>query len=248
LNIALAYIASFSSSQHCNHNQNKTMAATPGSSIPGAAAALCLLFFSLLAPTTTVATSQPVSGEETSNGSCIAAKRDALLAFKACITSDPSRRLRSWHGQDCCRWHGVRCSTRTGHVVKLDLRNDFFIHDLLGEDHAVHWLRWRISSSLAVLCHLKHLDLSGNDLGGNMPVSLKSLAYLDLSNMNFSGRVPPQLGNLTKLVYLDIHSDFIYGYAYRFAHAYAYTYAYSSDVSWLSSLHSLEHLDMRSAS
>ena len=73
-------------------------------------------------------------------------------------------------------------------------------------------------------------------------VSLKSLAYLDLSDMNFSGRVPPKLGNLTKLVYLDIHNDFIYGYAYRFAHAYAYTYAYSTDVSWLSSLHSLEHL------
>jgi Leucine-rich repeat (LRR) protein len=52
------------------------------------------------------------------------------------------------------------------------------------------------------------------------------------------------VGNLTKLVYLDIHNDFIHGYAYRFAHAYAYTYVYSSDVSWLSSLHSLEHLDM----
>jgi hypothetical protein len=32
--------------------------------------------------------------------------------------------------------------------------------------------------------------------------------------------------------------------AYRFAHAYAYTYAYSTDVSWLSNLHPLEHLDM----
>jgi hypothetical protein len=134
--------------------------------------------------------------------------------------------------------------------VKLDLRNNFFLHDLLAEGHAaVHWLRGRISSSLAVLRRLKHLDLNGNDLGANMPVpefmvSLKSLAYLDLSNMNFSGRVPPKLGKLTKLVYLDIHSDFIYGYAYRFAHAYAYTYAYSKDVSWISNLHPLEHLDM----
>lgn len=196
-------------------NQNNTMAAaTPGSSIPGAAAALCLLLFSLLAPTTTVATSQSVSDEETSNSSCIAAERDAMLSFKSGITNDPSGLLRSWRGQDCCKWHGISCSART--VVKLDLHNDFFLHDLLGDDHAaVHWLRGKISSSLAVLDHLKHLDLSENDLGGNMPVpefmaSLKSLAYLDLSNMNFSGRVPPQLGNLTKLVYLDIHNDFIY--------------------------------------
>jgi hypothetical protein len=117
------------------------------------------------------------------NDNCrhIAVEKDALLSFKAGITSDPSRRLRSWRGQDCRRWHGVSCSTRTGHVVKLDLRNNFFLHDLLAEGHAaVHWLRGRISSSLAVLRRLKHLDLNGNDLGANMPVpeftvSLKTL-------------------------------------------------------------------------
>lgn len=53
--------------------------------------------------------------------------------------------------------------------------------------------------------------------------------------MNFSGRVTPQQGDLTKLVYLDIHNDLIYTDAYY----------YSSDISWLASLHSLEHLDMR---
>jgi Leucine-rich repeat (LRR) protein len=68
--------------------------------------------------------------------------------------------------------------------------------------------------------------------------SLKSLTYLDLSNMNFSGRVRPQLGNLTKLAYLDIHKDFLY--------ADASPYAASSDVSWLASLYSLEYLDMSS--
>jgi len=62
--------------------------------------------------------------------------------------------------------------------------------------------------------------------------SLKSLTYLDLSNVNFVGRVPPQLGNLTKLTYLDIHRHLFYARAF------------SSDVSWLASLHSLQHLDM----
>jgi len=59
--------------------------------------------------------------------------------------------------------------------------------------------------------------------------SIKSLTYLNLSNMNFIGRVPPQLGSLTRLVYLDIHTD------------YFHFFAYSPDVSWLASLHSLEH-------
>ena len=151
---------------------------------------MCLLLF-LLA--TTIAASCVVSGAESSsiNGSCIAAERDAQLSFKAGVTSDPSGLLKSWRGEDYCKWHGVSCSSRTGHVVKLDLRNDFIEEDFDAG------LRGQISSSLLALRHLKHLDLSGNyALGGNMAIpefigSLKSLTYLDLSNMNFIGQVPP---------------------------------------------------------
>ncbi|CAL4910691.1 unnamed protein product [Urochloa decumbens] len=197
------------------------MAATPGSSFHRhGAAAMCLLLF-FLAPSVVVS-----SAETSFNGSCIAGERDALLSFKAGITRDPTRQLRSWRGQDCCRWYGVRCSTRTGHVVKISLRNDFFAQDFfdnfIGNDH-VHWLRGEISSSLLALRHLKHLDLSGNDLGGHKPVpefvgSLESLTYLNL---------------LTRLVYLDIGVDYFFN-----------AYSSSSDISWLSGLHSLEHLDM----
>ncbi|KAF8667146.1 hypothetical protein HU200_053334 [Digitaria exilis] len=198
------------------------------------AAAMCLLLF-VLGPT---GAASSVSGAaETFNGRCMAAEREALLSFKAGITSDPTGRLSSWRGhQDCCQWYGVRCSARTGHVVKLDLHNNFFEQDLFGEDLVFHWLRGQISSSFLSLPHLEYLDLSGNVVGGNMSIpefmgSLKRLTYLDLSNMNFTGRAPPQLGNLTKLVYLNIRTRFIYSYSY-------------SDVSWLASLHSLEHLDM----
>ncbi|WVZ95830.1 hypothetical protein U9M48_041544 [Paspalum notatum var. saurae] len=197
-----------------------TMTATPRSPFHGAAAMLCLLLAFSLA--TTIASSVSSAAEMFVNGSsCIAAERDALLSFKDGITSDPSR-----------------CSTRTGHVVKLDLGNNFYTDDIESNDNVVHWLRGQISSSLLCLHHARHLNLSGNALGGNMTIpkfigSLKSLTHLDLSNMDFSGRVPPQLGNLTRLEYLDICSD------YQF-----YAYTYSSDVSWLARLHSLVRLDM----
>jgi Leucine-rich repeat (LRR) protein len=49
--------------------------------------------------------------------------------------------------------------------------------------------------------------------------------------MDFDGRVPPQLGNLSKLVCLDLNNLFLGN-------------QYSSDLSWLSRLSSLKHLNM----
>ncbi|KAK1667023.1 hypothetical protein QYE76_055182 [Lolium multiflorum] len=81
----------------------------------------CFLFLIAVAS----AVSSIESASKSSNGSCIAAERAALLSFKAGITSDPDSVLVSWQPRhlNCCRWNGVTCSRRTGHVVKLDLRN-----------------------------------------------------------------------------------------------------------------------------
>ncbi|XP_044396147.1 receptor-like protein EIX1 [Triticum aestivum] len=181
-----------------------------------------LAVFLLLLTETTAHKPHDTSGH---GRGCIAREREALLSIKAGMVDDDSLSLfSSWHGQDCCRWMGVRCSNRTGHVVKLDLHEGF----LVGE----------ISSSLKDLEHLQHLDLSVNYLTGprgRLPDflgSLHDLRYLNLSGLNFSGPVPHQLGNLSKLRYLDLASG--------------YDQLYSKDISWLRQLSSLKYLDMTS--
>ncbi|XP_020164473.1 receptor-like protein EIX1 [Aegilops tauschii subsp. strangulata] len=213
--------------------------ATATRSAPGAAS--CLLI--VLATTTlSMATSSSYAGE-TSSRSCIAAERAALLSFKTGMTSDPAKRLDSWRGHDCCQWSGVTCNNRTGHVVELSLRNAFIKDDTNfvwcmphGESGG---LEGKISSSLLALQHLKHLDLSGNNLGGvgvTIPKflgSIKSLTYLNLACMNFDGGVPPQLGNLSRLLHLNLEAT-----------VFSHTLLHSDDISWLSRLGLLRSLDM----
>ncbi|KAF7088040.1 hypothetical protein CFC21_091193 [Triticum aestivum] len=161
--------------------------------------------------------------------SCIAGARSALLAFRAGL-SDPANLLPSWKGGDCCRWKGVYCSNRTGHVVRLDLRGPGYRSG--NESRQV--LAGNISSSLLGLQHLQYLDLSYNGFDKiQIPEfigSLHQLRYLDLSWSPFIGRIPPQLGNLSNLQYLNLGYN-LYG-------------TYSMDITWLSQLTSVEHLDM----
>ncbi|EMS67398.1 Receptor-like protein 12 [Triticum urartu] len=196
------------------------------------------------ASTTTSSSSVAINASGTSNGGCIPAERVALLSFKAGLTGDPDNRLISWQqgAHDCCRWSGVTCSRRTGHVIKLDLHQDIpEVYYLSDDDPENHSLRGQLSPSLLALRRLKYLDLSQNYLLGDakaMPGflgSLQSLTYLNLSNTDFHGLVPPQLGNLSNLVQLDIQGD-IMGAGYQ----------YSKDISWLARLRSLEHLNMGS--
>ncbi|XP_057972709.1 receptor-like protein EIX1 [Malania oleifera] len=186
---------------------------------------------------------------------CRAEEREALLEFKKGLR-DPSNRLSSWVGDDCCRWRGVRYDNTTSHVLHLNLSNpiDFSINDLPIYDfygygsHLDAFMRSRlggnISGSLLQLKHLQHLDLSRNDFGGlkipNFFGSLGSLTYLNLSSAGFVGSIPPQIGNLSSLCYLDLGSnfnDFVFGNNNDL-------YVTNDDVRWISHLTSIEFLDM----
>ncbi|XP_059462376.1 receptor-like protein EIX2 [Corylus avellana] len=96
-------------------------------------------------------------------------ERQSLLKFKQGLMDDNGL-LSSWgnHEEDCCKWEGVKCSNRTGHVVKLDLRGKHFF-----EGSKV--LSGDISSSLLGLQHLIYLDLSSNEFSTFFPEFIASL-------------------------------------------------------------------------
>ncbi|XP_065034667.1 receptor-like protein EIX1 [Musa acuminata AAA Group] len=171
---------------------------------------------------------------------CIPAERSALLEFKRGL-KDPTNRLSSWVGEDCCKWEGVTCSNHTGHVVKLDLHNPHPLSYVGGEAYNNWTLGGELRPSLLGLKHLKYLDLSMNNFGGiSIPEfmgSFHNLQYLILSSAGLGGLLPHQLGNLSNLQYLDLNNDIFVAPVHEFR---------IGDALWISHLSSLKHLNLNS--
>ncbi|CAL4948885.1 unnamed protein product [Urochloa decumbens] len=178
--------------------------------------------------------SNPVRSTRNRNSSsnthhCVPHEWDALLAFRASL-SDPGNYLSSWQGEGCCQWKGICCSNHTGHVVELR------IWSLEDVNSSIRFRGGQMSTPLLDLKNLRTLNLRDNNFGG-APIpefigGLKSLRYLYISNSKFGGRVPPQIGNLPRLLYLDLNS------------IYDDSYIYSTDLAWLSRLTTLKYLDL----
>lgn len=160
---------------------------------------------------------------------CIERERQALLAFKQGLV-DKHNRLSSWGtGEDkknCCKWKGVICSRKNGHVIRLDLQGDPINDDMR--------LEGNLSSPLFELRHLNHLDLSRNGFDGHIPESISSLhklKHLDLSFNRFIGPIPNELGNLTSLKVLDLSKN---------------EFGTTTNLVWVSCLSSLKRLVLSS--
>ncbi|GLT31725.1 hypothetical protein SLA2020_064400 [Shorea laevis] len=198
---------------------------------------------------------------------CYEAEREILLSFKSHLL-DPSNRLSSWQGQNCCSWHGIRCSDSL-HVTTLDLRNpnpESFIINRNSElvstsDSNFTAITGTIPPSLFSLTHISYLDLSFNNFTfSKIPTglaNLTSLTYLNLSNAMFSGSLTTQFSNLTSLRVLDLSCSFpVIDYStisynvsssVTFRAGSFYTHIYmgslsSSNLNWLQKFNNLRFL------
>ncbi|KAF2922734.1 hypothetical protein DAI22_07g136000 [Oryza sativa Japonica Group] len=168
-----------------------------------------------------------------SGASCVASERDALAAFRASLL-DPAGRLATWSGHSCCRWRGVHCDGSTGHVVKLDLRNDLTVHSdtdwiLFYEvrvDIDSSWVHSALALRNTGMKAMRRTTPDGNRgdvYEGSISSFTKSqelhytfsnynlVVLLDLSGNSLTGQIPEEISLLLGLKSLNLSGNHLGG-------------------------------------
>ncbi|XP_057993912.1 receptor-like protein EIX1 [Hevea brasiliensis] len=143
---------------------------------------------------------------------CLQIERKVLLDFKQGLT-DPSGRLSSWVGEECCQWDGLTCNNLTGHVIKLDLRNPFQSDEAGHQESALRGQNrfWgSLPETIGSLSSLEAISMFGNPTNGSIPESMGQLSKLIVMNFGqtlWKGTISERhFLNLTRLENLEISS------------------------------------------
>ena len=125
----------------------------------------------------------------------------SLLDFKHAITNDPSGVLNNWNTSTPFCQAGVKCSRRTPEDRDVLL-------NLGGQS-----LTGTLTTSLGNLTFLRTLNLSVNNLSGQLPdlSHLHKLEVLDLSSNSLQGVIPDTLTNCSNLRKLVLSYNLLEG-------------------------------------
>eukprot|EP00258_Populus_trichocarpa_P026680 XP_024442699.1 receptor-like protein EIX1 [Populus trichocarpa] len=172
-----------------------------------------------------------ISGVKGATFGCIERERQALLKFKEDLIDDFGL-LSTWGSEeekrDCCKWRGVRCNNRTGHVTHLDLHQENYINGYLTDaftnmtsfrtlDLSFNQLQGDLST-FGRMCSLKVLHMSGNNLTGELSQLFQdshgcvesSLEILQLDGNQLHGSVP-DITRFTSMTELDLSRNQLNG-------------------------------------
>ncbi|KAL7188139.1 hypothetical protein ACSBR1_038074 [Camellia fascicularis] len=151
--------------------------------------------------------------------------REALIAIKDLVTSDPSQFLSSWTDSiHFCNWHGVTCGSRHQRVTVLNMSslhlsgslsphigNLTFLRKIFLLENNFHGI---IPQEIGRLFRLRNLSLRNNSFQGTIPTNLTHfprIRVIDLKGNNLEGNIPPELGTLSNLYQLSLSRNHFSG-------------------------------------
>ncbi|XP_026437121.1 LRR receptor-like serine/threonine-protein kinase GSO2 [Papaver somniferum] len=150
---------------------------------------------------------------------CHENERTSLLTLKSFLT-DPSNRLSSWQGKNCCNWHRIHCSNDSLHVVSLDLRNpdpETFVRNVASAVLSTSSQSVTAGNGTLGLHIIDKFELVEwlTEVNGSIPSSItnaSSLVSLDMLGCAIQGSLPASISNLSRLQKLELNHNNIAGF------------------------------------